>query len=98
MVIPVTIANKTIDVFDKGYKPLNDVHKENWLALACYHLTPITDAHSPLTTDDPEKYNRAPASFQLLGRRLDEEKLIPLAAIMVEALEEYKKQDGWENM
>lgn len=67
-------------------------------AVACYHLTPITDAHSPLTTDDPEKYNRAPASFQLLGRRLDEEKLIPLAAIMVEALEEYKKQDGWENM
>ncbi|KUJ12171.1 amidase [Mollisia scopiformis] len=80
MVIPVTNANKTIDIFDKDYKPLNDVDKKNWLAY------------------DPEKYNGAPASFQLLGRRLDEEKLISLATIIVEALEEYKKQDGWENV
>ena len=53
---------------------------------------------SPLVTDDPEKYNGAPASIQLLGRRLDEKKLISLAEIIVEALEDYKKQDGWENV
>jgi amidase len=51
-----------------------------------------------LITDDPDKYHGAPASFQLLGRRLDEEKLISLAAIIVDALEEYKKQDGWERV
>lgn len=32
MVIPVTTADKTIDVFDDDYKPLNDVDKKNWLA------------------------------------------------------------------
>lgn len=43
-------------------------------------------------------YDGAPASFQLLGRRLDEEKLMSLAAIIVDALEDYKKQENWENV
>ena len=30
--IPVTHADKDIDVFDHCYKPLNDVDRENWQA------------------------------------------------------------------
>ncbi|KAH0536016.1 hypothetical protein FGG08_007083 [Glutinoglossum americanum] len=32
VVIPVTKANKNIDVFDEGYTPLNDVDSMNWKA------------------------------------------------------------------
>lgn len=31
-VIPVSTANKDIDVFDKGYKPLNEIDRKNWEA------------------------------------------------------------------
>lgn len=31
-VIPVTTANKEIDVFDKDYEPLNETDQKNWEA------------------------------------------------------------------
>lgn len=31
-VIPVSTANKDIDVFDKGYRPLNETDRKNWEA------------------------------------------------------------------
>lgn len=71
VVIPVTNANRKIDVFDHDYTPLNDKDKKNWLAY------------------DAEKYDGAPASVQILGRRLDEEKLLSVAQVVVEALEKY---------
>ena len=38
MVIPVTVVNSTIDVFDHDYKPLNEVDRKNWLACTLPHL------------------------------------------------------------
>lgn len=32
MVIPVTTADQSIDVFDEEYQPLNEVDRKNWLA------------------------------------------------------------------
>ena len=43
-------------------------------------------------TDDPEIYHGAPASIQILGRRLEEEKLLSVAQIVVDALEDYKRK------
>ncbi|KAL4811467.1 amidase signature domain-containing protein [Aspergillus unguis] len=39
---------------------------------------------------DPEKYHGAPAAVQLIARRLDEERLLSLAQLVVEALSDYK--------
>ena len=36
--------------------------------------------------NDPVKYDGAPASVQIPGRRLEEEKLLSVAQIVVEAL------------
>lgn len=30
VVIPVTTANKTVDVFNHEYEPLNEVDRKNW--------------------------------------------------------------------
>ena len=38
-------------------------------------------------SDDAETYDGAPASIQILGRRFDEEKLLSIAQLVVDALE-----------
>ncbi|KAL4965147.1 amidase signature domain-containing protein [Aspergillus stella-maris] len=43
---------------------------------------------------DPERYHGAPAAVQLIGRRLDEERLLSLAQIVVKALDDYKTDLG----
>jgi hypothetical protein len=30
VVIPVTVADKRVDLFDKDYKPLNEVDEKSW--------------------------------------------------------------------
>lgn len=44
--------------------------------------------------DDPEVYHGAPATVQLIGRRLDEERLLSMAQLVVDALEQYKTKHG----
>lgn len=39
-----------------------------------------------MDADDPVKYDGAPASVQIIGRRLEEEKLLSVAKVVVEAL------------
>ena len=41
--IPVTVADETLDPFDKDYQPLNDLDKQNWEAYnaATYHGAPV---------------------------------------------------------
>lgn len=41
-------------------------------------------------SDDPLRYDGAPAAVQILGRRLEEEKLLSVAQRVVEALQKYK--------
>ncbi|KAI1506266.1 amidase signature domain-containing protein [Biscogniauxia marginata] len=43
---------------------------------------------------DPHKYHGAPATIQLVGRRLDEERLLSIAQLVVDALEQYKAKHG----
>ena len=44
--------------------------------------------------DDPEKYDAAPAAVQILGRRLEEEKLLSIAQIVIDALNEFRRKQG----
>ncbi len=39
---------------------------------------------------DAEAYHGAPASVQLIGRRLDEERLLSMAQLVVEALKKHQ--------
>jgi hypothetical protein len=61
IVVPVTNADKTVDVVDKSFKPLSDADQ---VAFEAY---------------DAEMYNGAHVSVQLVGRRLQEEKMLVLA-------------------
>ncbi|KAJ0419072.1 amidase signature domain-containing protein [Aspergillus carlsbadensis] len=76
VVIPVTFANKDIDVVSPNFKALSD---EDGLNMNEY---------------DPEIYHGAPAAVQLVGRRLDEERLLSLAQLVVEALNDYRAEFG----
>lgn len=93
--IPVTTASSQIDAFDHDYKPMSEKDRKNWLACKCTSPDRIVHGPSKLKqchrqTDDPEKYDGAPASIQILGRRLEEEKLLSLAQVVVDALNDYK--------
>ncbi|KAL4736165.1 amidase signature domain-containing protein [Aspergillus similis] len=76
VVIPVTLADKKIDVVSPNFTALNEVDQLN------------------MEYYDPEKYHGAPAAVQLIGRRLDEERLLSLAKLVVEALNDYKSGFG----
>ncbi|KAI0115731.1 amidase signature domain-containing protein [Nemania sp. FL0031] len=43
---------------------------------------------------DAEVYHGAPAAIQLIGRRLDEERLLSMAELVVKAVEKYKAKHG----
>ncbi|KAL4933684.1 amidase signature domain-containing protein [Aspergillus undulatus] len=72
VVIPVTFADKRIDIVSPNFKALNE---EDRINMEFY---------------DPEIYDGAPAAVQLIGRRLDEERLLSLAQIVVKALNDYR--------
>jgi amidase len=61
VVIPVTVADKSIDVQDASYQPLSEIDKT------------IQSGYIP------EIYDGAHVSVQLVGRRLQEEKMLVLA-------------------
>jgi amidase len=61
VVIPVTVADKSIDLRDPSYQPLSEIDET------------IQDSY------DGEVYDGAPVSVQLVGRRLQEEKMLVLA-------------------
>lgn len=98
VVIPVTKASSKIDAFDHDYEPLNEIDKNNWAA--CKSTTLCQNASSELLyclivfdlhkIDDPVAYDGAPAAVQILGRRLEEERILSIAAGIVEALRKYQ--------
>lgn len=90
-VIPVTKADKSIDLFDNDYAPLNEVDKMNWESCksmsrfpfrssTCFHLAHVT------RQDDPETYDGAPVGLQIVACKHDEEKVWAIAKIVDSAL------------
>ncbi|KKK23877.1 hypothetical protein AOCH_002908 [Aspergillus ochraceoroseus] len=74
VVIPVTVADKEIDVVSPDFEPLGE---NDDLNMKLY---------------DSEKQHGAPAAIQLIGRRLDEERLLSLAQTVVNAINAYKSE------
>jgi amidase len=85
VVVPITNVDKNIDKVDASYTPRSDVDK------ACHEsceLKMVTDMcklliHHP---DDPEIYEGAHVSLQLVGRRLQEEKMLAIGGLVHDAL------------
>jgi amidase len=100
VVIPVTRADQSIDKFDPDYVPAGELDKKNWEACASIHLS-IALPHGPLRseadngrrTDDPEVYHGAPAAVQLLGCRLEEEKLLAIGQVITDALKSLQSSE-----
>ncbi|PSS22276.1 hypothetical protein M430DRAFT_274638 [Amorphotheca resinae ATCC 22711] len=67
-ILPVTQVDKSIDVIDKEYKPMNE-HDEK-----------------VYSSYDPEIYDGAHVSIQVVGRRFQEEKVLALTEILGDAL------------
>lgn len=61
VVLPITVADKSVDVLDESYIPCNERDTEGY---AMY---------------DPDLFDGAPVSLQLVGRALAEEKLLAVA-------------------
>ncbi|KAL8650323.1 MAG: hypothetical protein Q9226_005196 [Calogaya cf. arnoldii] len=66
--LPVTTVDKSIDVLDPSFKPVDDFDKK------------------VMDTYDPEIYDGAHVGVQLIGRRLQEEKVLAVTEYVAEVL------------
>jgi len=92
IVIQVTVTNKSIDTEPSNYKALNEKDKMNMDA--CESPPGVLEerilAPADFFTDDADVYDGAPAAVQIIGKRLEEENLLSLAQVVVDALAQYK--------
>ncbi|KAL8827412.1 MAG: hypothetical protein Q9191_003195 [Dirinaria sp. TL-2023a] len=65
---PVSVANKSIDVIDHEFKPIDNRDKEI------------------MATYNPDINDGAPVALQIVGRRLQEEKVLALAEYLGQAI------------
>ena len=85
-VIPITKADKSIDLFDNDYAPLNGVDERNWQSCKSICRIPSRSNNFSLTNvnrqDDPETYDGAPVGLQIVARKHEEEKVWAIAKIV----------------
>ena len=74
----MTNVDKTIDARDEGYKPVSDTDKQIQNDCEQPNLTAIYN--TDISVDDPEIYDGAHVSLQIVGKRLQEEKMLAIAA------------------
>lgn len=79
-----------IDRYPSDYKPRNDTEEKNWKA--CKYPWTLPYSKGLTAADDAGQYHGAPASIQIMGRRLEEEKLFAIATVVVAALKEREQQ------
>lgn len=75
------------------HKPLSERTKSIWKLVSTIPL--IIEAlsqfsYQPSTLDDADACNGVPAAIQILGRALEEEKLLSVAQIVADAIREYQ--------
>lgn len=85
VVIPVTTASKEQDPADKDYTPMNDTDKDAFEA--CKYRMALNASIANSATDDAEIYDGSAVSIQLVGRRLQEEKMLAIADYVSKALQ-----------
>jgi amidase len=86
VVVPVTQVDKSVDKKDEGFKALDEVDQATQDTCEYCHCCSEKLLRLTLVADDPEIYDGAHVSVQLVGRRLQEEKMIALAKYVGDAL------------
>jgi amidase len=88
-VFPVTTANKDIDKIDDSYEPRSETDRKIWetckFGIDCIILL-MPAVRLILAIDDPEIYDGAYVGVQLVGRRLQEEKMLAITNVLSNAL------------
>ena len=84
--VPITIANEKLDQPSAKYKPLSIIDEQNWKSCELCHLTLSLSENILMTADDAKTYHGAPVGLQIIGNRMQEEELIALAEVVIEAL------------
>ncbi len=84
--IPVTSASSEIDFRDESHIPRNEIDRQVWEQCELLVCRCIHSRLNGLPPDDPEMCNGARVGMQLVGKRLEEEKVIEMAKVVVAAL------------
>ena len=86
VIVPVTTVDKGVDVKEEGYKALDEQDKSIQDDCKCAWRSGgsrlIEEWCANVSVDDPEIYDGAHVSVQLVGRRLQEEKMIAVAELV----------------
>lgn len=82
---PVTTVDKSIDQVDELYIPLNDEDKAVFESCKCDRMNSRTLADVD-QKDDPDIFDGAHVSLQIVGRRLQEEKILAFTEMIGDAL------------
>jgi amidase len=85
-VLPVTFADKNIDVFDKSYRPISDKDEKAYIGCKCPSLTLCCMDMLTVVVDDAALYDGAHVAVQIVGRRFQEEKILAITEILGDAL------------
>jgi amidase len=85
-VLPVTFADKNIDVFDKTYKPISGQDEKVHLGCKYPSSTPCCMDMLTVVVDDAALYDGAHVAVQIVGRRFQEEKILAITEILGDAL------------
>jgi amidase len=91
--IPITKADKEIDVIDTSYQPLNDLDRKNWEGCKAHRSLRLTRL-GLIEADDPELYHGGPVGLQLVARKFEEEKILAIAKIVLAAMELAKAKNA----
>lgn len=100
VVIPVTTADKTVDLPDPSFVPLGPEDTRNWeackLLIKCLGECAFSKscAYFCWTIDDAEIYDGGPVGLQLVARKFEEEKILAIAKIVHAALQAAKAKAG----
>lgn len=86
--IPVTHADKRVDVPQTGVESRGQKDRE--IQSQCEYALQQLKVNITYTVDDAETYHGAPVGVQLVGRRLQEEKMLGLAEYISEGLGDSK--------
>jgi amidase len=85
-ILPVTTVDKSIDGVDVDYKPLNETDEKVWKSCEFISSVGFVDGVADKLQDDPEIYDGAHVSVQIVGRRFQEEKVLALTEILGDTL------------
>ena len=86
-VVPVTVVDKAVDTADVGYIPLNKIDGIVWENCRCTEIWGRPETTTKVVSDDADMYDGAHVGVQIVGRRLQEEKVLALAELAGRALQ-----------